>query len=605
MAYILEESISAVLQTADIVDIISERIDLKKAGKNFIGLCPFHSEKTPSFTVSPDKQMYYCFGCHEGGNVISFLMKQEGIAFHDAVLEIAKRYGIDVVYQSMPVSEKNKINARDSLFQLNEQAMIFFQHQLTNSPSGKKAKLYLENRGITQNTIQQFRLGYALSQWQAIVNYINSKGISLTFAEKAGLIISKEKGGYYDRFRDRIMFPIFNIHHQIIGFGGRVIDEGEPKYLNSPETLVYNKRASLYGIQAAKDSIRKHKEVFIVEGYLDFLTLYQHGIQHVVATLGTALTIEHIRILKGMTKKIVLVFDSDQAGINAALRSVGLFISEHIEAKVLLLPSGYDPDEFVKTQGPQAFLDMTNQSFGLISFLLEVAIKKYGMTIEGKIQIVSELKPVLSGIDDSVVRSLYIQEISQRLGIELSAIKQMIDQVRGHSKQTSIALSNSSINQPQHNDQSEKVKNESDKKRSLTYPMERQIISMMLKYPKICGEHDFQNILSLFSNDSFKKLGHMLLAEAAKSNRNLSDILLVLSDGNHEPLAQIAELSIQEDDSVWSDKECNLLISKFIRYHQRRQNTLLEQIQVAEKNNDFKLLHDLLRQKQEQAKQRQ
>ena len=293
--FIPEEKINEIKNAADIVDVVSESVVLKKAGRNHVGLCPFHSEKTPSFTVSYEKQIFYCFGCGTGGNVFAFLMKKEGHSFPEAVKYIAGKYGVHIPYDAMTPEQKQKISEKENLLSVNKQAMIFFSKCLIESNVGEKARDYLRKREISEDTVRGYYLGYAPEGWNTLFNYMtkNNKHSPLLL-EKAGLIIKKNGlAGFYDRFRDRIIFPIFDVNSQVIGFGGRVMDDSLPKYLNSPETVVFNKSRSLYGLNAAKSECRITETVYIVEGYFDLLALHQHGIKNCVATLGTAITPEH------------------------------------------------------------------------------------------------------------------------------------------------------------------------------------------------------------------------------------------------------------------------------------------------------------------------
>jgi len=343
--YIPEEKINDIKNSADIVDIISEVVVLKKSGKNFLGLCPFHSEKTPSFTVSPDKQIFYCFGCNAGGNVFSFLMKQHGLSFPEAARMLARRYGIDIPVRTMSLEQKRRISERESVLAINRQAMDFFRCALIENASGKKAMEYLLKRGISRD---DFKLGYAPEGWDNLAIYFSKNKQSDRLVEKSGLIIPRKgKSGFYDRFRSRIIFPIFDVSMQVIGFGGRVMDDSLPKYLNSPETPVYNKSRSLYGLHMAKGKCRETRTVFIVEGYFELLALHQHGIQNSVATLGTSLTPEHVQILRGFIGKsgrVVLVYDSDIAGIKDAQRSIEVYDKGYVDASILVLHDGYEPD---------------------------------------------------------------------------------------------------------------------------------------------------------------------------------------------------------------------------------------------------------------------
>lgn len=579
--FIPEDKIAAIKNSADIVEIISESVLLKKAGKNYLGLCPFHSEKIPSFTVSPAKQIFYCFGCGEGGNVFSFLMKKEGLSFPEAARMLARRFGIDIPTRETSPEQKRRINERENLLAINRQAMDFFCRCLLEEATGRNAMAYLKERGIKKESIASFCLGYAPAGWDNLVNFFTKKRISGTLAGKSGLIIPREgKTGFYDRFRDRIIFPIFDVSRQVIGFGGRVLDDSLPKYLNSPETAVYNKSRSLYGLPWAKEKCRASGLVFIVEGYFDLIALHQHGIQNSVATLGTSLTQEHVRILRGFigkTGKVVLVYDSDEAGIKAARRSIAVFDKGFVDAQILVLPTGYDPDSYLFEFGSEAFLNSASRALGVVPFLIDSAIKKHGLTVEGKIRIISELKEPLGSIDDSVARSLYIKELAERIGISEIAI---LEKIR---EKTDRQLTEKTYIQEKGT------------------RFERQIIAMMLQFPEILPEINKKNVLDFFEDETLKSIGEIILKNPNNSGSQVADVLNLIND--REKLNIAASLAIEED--YWDFKGCLKLLTQFVAARSRRENDLLQKIQAAEKNNNHELLLKLLKKKQVLAKIRE
>jgi DNA primase len=610
--YISEDKISEIKNTVDIVDIISNVVTLKKAGKNYIGLCPFHSEKTPSFTVSPDKKIFHCFGCQTGGNVFTFVMKSEGISFPEAVRMIAAKCGIDIPAQRISQGQKRKISERENLLDVNRQAMDYFCNILSNIASGKKAKEYLEKRKINKDIIKDFALGYAQEGWDNLSSYFFKKKIPPTLLEKSGLIIPRKKGsGFYDRFRGRIIFPIFNISSQVIGFGGRVMDDSDSqnaKYLNSPETPVYNKSSSLYGLNKAKDKCREYKTVFIVEGYFDLLALHQHNIINSVATLGTSLTAEHVRIIRGYigkTGKVILVYDSDDAGLKAAYRSIEIFDKGYVDAKIMVLPDGYDPDSYLFKFGQKSFLDEYSKAKSIIAFLIDFAEKKHGNSIEGKIKIISDMKKPLSAINDSVARSLYVKELAERLGIDESAV---LEKVREECTVSSEQLHKKDI-------LSVSQGKDFNKKESR---IERQIIAMMLQYPEILPELNKRNILEYFEDDTLKSIGQNILVYTDKNGSNgpevdggheiandinISEIMNLIDD--KEKRSIIAALALEEES--WQFEGCIKLITQFIeiRRSSRNKSFIEKQIKEAEKKNDHKLLLRLLSEKQNMAVLRQ
>ncbi|HEC98940.1 MAG TPA: DNA primase [Proteobacteria bacterium] len=426
MALLPDSKIEEIGNTANIVEVISNYISLKKVGRNYQGLCPFHSEKTPSFTVSEEKQIFHCFGCGIGGNVFSFLMRYHNISFVQAVRDLAKRYQIPLPDIRTSPHKRDEIDKTEIIYNLNEKVAAYYTYILNNHPESKPARAYLEKRGFPPDLTAFFGLGYALPNWDSLCRQLTQHNHPLPLAEEAGLVIQKKNGGYYDRFRNRIIFPIFDVSGRVIAFGGRVLDDTLPKYLNSPETPVYHKGNSLYGLHLARNEFRHKGRGFIVEGYFDFLSLYVHGIKNVVATLGTALTPNHIRILKGYAEEFIILFDSDQAGVNAALRSIPLFLKEGASAKVLILPSGHDPDTFIRAHGVEKFEHLADKAIPLTKFLLEKLTQKWGQSLEGKAQILREIRPAIQDITDPIKRSLYIAEIADSLKITEGLIEKAL-----------------------------------------------------------------------------------------------------------------------------------------------------------------------------------
>jgi DNA primase len=614
--FIPEDKISEIKNAADIVDIVSEAVLLKKAGKNHVGLCPFHSEKTPSFTVSPDKQIFYCFGCGTGGNVFSFLMKQEGLSFPEAVRVLGKRYGVDIPERPLSPEQKRKISERESLFDINRRAMEFYHQTLKDSGAGQVARSYLKKRGISQKTIDDFKLGYAREGWNHLLNFFLKKRISPVLLEKSGLILPKKnKSGYYDRFRNRILFPIFDASMQVVGFGGRVLDDSLPKYLNSPETLIYNKRRSLYGIQRAKEKCRSAGSVFIVEGYLDVIALHQHGVENSVATLGTALTPDHVKFLTRFASSMVLVYDSDDAGIRSAKRCIDTFWKEHVDFRrqdvyreenadthILVLPAGHDPDSYMFEKGPELFLEAAASAPGIITFLLNCAIDKHGLSTEGKVNIIKEMQVPLAAINDRVAQGLYIQKLAERLGIAENAILERISQVSARITESGFAYDGPPAPADPAN-RSGVVKSGSEVRHSQMVDIgnrfERQIIAMMLQFPDIVPEVDKLDTLNYFDNKILKNIGEFILTSNLTSADRVSELMSRVDSEQKQTL--IASLAME--DEPWNMKGCLQLLGKFVENGQKLRDSgaLEEQITAAEKSNDHDLLIKLLNQKQKMA----
>ncbi len=416
------ELLEEIRNRCDIVDIISEYVPLKPAGKGFKALCPFHEEKTPSFMISTEKQLFHCFGCGEGGNVFNFVMKFEKVDFFEAVKMLAKKAGV-----ILPADEKKEnllYRQKERMYKLNSLAANYFRECLFRAPRGKKIINYLKKRGINDKTVEKYRLGYAPDKWDVLTNFLKKKGYSYEELIKAGLIKkSKIEGKYIDYFRDRIIFPIFNVQGKIIGFGGRVLDDSMPKYINSPETLIYNKGSNLYSLNFAKEDIRKKNRVIVVEGYTDILIVQQYGFNNGVASLGTALTTKQIELIKRFTDTVLIAYDADSAGNMATLRSLDLLIKAGLEIKVIALPQGNDPADFLIKKGNKAFQSLIDSSLSLMNYKLKLLYAKYSInTIEGKVKIIKEILPTLNVIDNEVELRAQIKKISEELKLSEEAI---------------------------------------------------------------------------------------------------------------------------------------------------------------------------------------
>ena len=400
---------------SDIVEVISSYIPLKRAGRNFKGLCPFHGEKTPSFMVSPQKQIFHCFGCQEGGGALQFLMLYEKINFVEAVEMLAKRAGIEIPYQQR--SEKDKL--KSTLYDAAADAAQFFHAQLLENKTLAPARQYLERRGLDIKTLQQFRIGYAPGR-NSLQAYMRKKGYSLEILEKASLAIA-HKEGYRDLFNDRITFPIFDIRSRVVGFGARIAYEAKdaPKYINSLESALYSKREHLFGFNFTKDEIAKADLAIVVEGYLDMIVPFMHGAKNIIASLGTALTIEQINLVRRYTNNIVLLFDSDKAGQLASLRALDLLLENEMKVSVASVPAGFDPDSLVRSKGEAAFTQIIKARTDFFDFKMALLKRTHDSeTINGKTKIVSEMFLTLEKIRSEVEKYEYIKKLSDALSIK-------------------------------------------------------------------------------------------------------------------------------------------------------------------------------------------
>lgn len=416
--YVDDNIISRVQQENDILEVISEYVSLKKAGRNYIGLCPFHNEKTPSFTVSPDKQIYKCFGCGESGNVFSFIMKRKNIPFLDALKILAENKNIELE------NTKSGKNKRYTLENINKEAARFF---FNNLKINKQAYSYFKNRGISPNIIARFGLGYADDKLTNFMNHMKKKGYEEEDLITLGLVERSSKGYLYGRFRNRVVFPVFNATGAVVGFGARVLDKTMPKYLNSKESILFKKGSNLYGLNFAVKAGIKDNTIIVVEGYMDVIALYQRGITNVVAALGTSFTLSQARLIKRYASKVVLCFDTDDAGVKAAKRSMTIleYIND-LEVKIITLPKGKDPDEYIKENGKEEFLKLVEKAYNIIDF--QIALERKGKDLSKDGQIIKYIEGVLSIIKDisPVVKDIYIKKLSEETKINEVSIRESL-----------------------------------------------------------------------------------------------------------------------------------------------------------------------------------
>ena len=588
MIYILRFSsdlLEEIRNRCDIVDIISEYVHLKPAGKGFKGLCPFHGEKTPSFMVSPEKQLFHCFGCGEGGNVFNFLMKYEKYSFFEAVEMLAKKSGV-----SLPVDEEKEnllYRKKERLYELNNLAANYYRECLFRTNQGKKIINYLKKRGINDTGVEKYKLGYAPPVWDALTNFLKKKGYTCEELIKAGLIKkSKIEEKYIDYFRDRIIFPIFHLSGRVIGFGGRVLDDSLPKYINSPETLVYNKGSNLYNLNFAKEDIRKKNYIIIVEGYTDVLITQQYEFNNVAASLGTALTTKQIDLIKRFTDTVLIAYDADSAGNMAALRSLDLLVEAGLGIKVLALPQGYDPADFLIKKGIKPFQNLIDRSLSLIDYKLKLLYSNHSVeTIEGKVKVIKGILPTLSVIGNEVELRAQIKKISEELKLSEEAISIELKKYKRGSK-------DSSHNYIKLNSESGNIK------------AEKILIGCMLENEKIAC-----NILKKLKTEDFSVLMHRQIVAVIKKKLqddkavNSQKVIDCLNDDEAAKLISkiLMEETITFDEKIitgYVDTINNFKLAQERKDLEKRAKILDEKIKKSEKieEDDLKELREIVRQ---------
>ncbi|MFH1269813.1 MAG: DNA primase [Candidatus Omnitrophota bacterium] len=571
-----------ILSRVDIVELISGYIPLKRAGRNFRALCPFHHEKTPSFMVSPDRQIYHCFGCQAGGNAFNFLMQYERMEFLEAAQVLAKKAGV-----ALPESQKQDYKTAGlitQLYKINELAVSFYESAL-NSQSGLEAKRYLLKRGISESTIKLFKLGYAPLNWDALISHLRNKGINISLLEKAGLVLPKEGGGYYDRFRNRVIFPIFDIKSRALAFGARLMPDttkatgrDSPKYVNSPETPIYVKGRSLYGLSLAKDAIRDNDSVVVVEGYLDFIIPYQEGQRNIVASLGTALTTEQARLIKRYTHNVVMVYDADDAGEIATLRTLDIFIEEGINVKVVSLPEGFDPDLFVRKNGIGKFQQKIQQAENLFDYKLKILKSRHGIReIEAKALVSSEMLSTINRFKNAILKSEYIKRLAQELDIEEDALWQEANKVKEPKTYPG-------------------QDNRGSPRQALNInPTEKLLIKLMLEEEELIG-HIRQRLEPADFQDERTSRIVSLMFELMEQGKNIEPNKLInyLNDNSISQIicesTLLPEISAQNKENIINDCITRLKNERLKNKKQR----LHEQIKTAQESGDEEGLHRLM-----------
>ncbi|MCX6151146.1 MAG: DNA primase [Ignavibacteriales bacterium] len=520
-----ENKIEEVRSAVNIVDVISESVQLRKRGKNYVGLCPFHQEKTPSFTVSSDKQIFHCFGCHAGGNVFKFLMDLQNISFVEAVQDIAKRAGINLEFQETAPTEEQ--SEQEILYDINTLVARFFLNNLLQSLQGEIARNYFAERNIKLQTQRIFGLGYALPEWESIVKFVKENNIDLDKAKYLGIIEKNESGGYYDKFRGRIIFPIFSPNGRVIAFGGRVMEKSEntAKYLNSPESAIYSKRRSLYGLYHSKEEIRKLDKALLVEGYMDLISLYQGGVKNVVASSGTALTEEQVQMLSRYTKNVVVFYDADPAGIKASIRSIELLVKQDFDVKIAELPKGEDPDSFIQKFGREEFDDQIKKAQNFLEYQ-SAQYEKQGLFNDPTLQTkaIRDLVQSAAFVNDELKRSILLKSISRKFNLREKLLEAELEKLlkissRRDERKTEIKTTT--------NDQNGSLENIPEAAVRVQAPSERELIKLLYEGDKKIVEFIFHHLAPEdFSNRSYRYLANLIF-DALTNDESIAPAVLV------------------------------------------------------------------------------
>jgi DNA primase len=564
---ITQEKIAEIRHRASIVEVISDYVPLKKAGRNHMGLCPFHAEKSPSFTVSEEKGIYHCFGCHAGGTVFHFLMQYDHLTFPESVERVAKRYGITIEAGARS-GNAQETGEREKLYRVNEQAAANYQKILFGHPEGRHALEYLKARGVDEATARKYMLGYAPQTGSGLLSLAKKENFSVNDALRLGLVGQRGPQQFYEKFFARVMFPIVNPAGKVVGFGGRVMNQGMPKYLNSSETPLFHKGATLYGLYQAKEGIRQADRVVVVEGYLDAIALAQYGVAYSVATLGTALTVDHVRALSRYTKNIIALFDGDEAGLKAAARSFEIFIEAGVFGRAAFLPKGEDPDTFVRANGKAALEAVLERAVPLADYYFSWLEQRHGKTLEGKSQIASEISRVLAKVTNAFEVDLLVGRAVDMLGIREESLRRpaAVRGVRAASAKPPAAPA-----EPGNRDDI----------------AERSLVSLMLRLPAVLASVAREHETRQWFSAKWRTLVDGIITEwQERKNLDVSELMHQLSP---EQAQEIAALVLEGDKL--SDAECGKMANDCLLYLRRKYLKSLERnlrvaIRTAEEQKD-------------------
>jgi DNA primase len=577
----------------DIVRVVSDYVTLKKRGSTYVACCPFHSEKTPSFNVNPGRGLFHCFGCGAGGSIFDFVMRIEGCGFPEAVRVVAEKSGIPIPVVEETEDHKKIARDRDNVLRLNEWAAEFFELQLNESEAGAAARAYIRSRGIKDETAKLFRLGYAPDSWDALGNHLKDQGATIDEIHNSGLIVPKDTGGFYDRFRGRVIFPIADPQGRVIAFGGRVMGEGEPKYLNSPETTVYTKGRNLFALAHSKTEIRNLGFAILVEGYLDCIIPFQEGVHNIVASLGTALTDGQVRLLRRYMDQpqIVVNFDPDSAGQAATMRSIDVLLAEGFKVNILAMPTNQDPDDFVRAHGIDRFRELLKTTQPYLDYIIDTSIAAHDTSRPtGKVAAINAILPHLARMRDKVARADYADQLADRLKIDSRVVREELKRTatnRQHSLDKTRVRAAEEITQG-----------------------ERQLLELML-----ANEEVRRAMVSTLTEDDYSELATGAIFAAVieiesgaiePHLENLSERVEAEAERELLPALLMSDLSwAGGDDFETLFKKATEALSSLRR---RRLERLLETIQIeigqAERDSDLERVLLLYQQKTEIQKRR-
>ena len=586
MGRISEDKIQEIRDRSDIVEVVSGYLPLKRSGVNHQGLCPFHQEKTPSFNVNSARQIFHCFGCGVGGNVFSFLMRMDGLSFPDAVRRLGEKVGIEVEEEAITPAELRRREARERMLLINEAAGNFYQQILLEDEAGAIGRRYLRQRGYESETVRAFQLGYASEGWETLATHLAEKKFSGEDVRQAGLVRPGKQGrGDYDLFRQRLLFPIHDLQGRMVAFGGRVLDDSLPKYINSPETDVYHKGQTLYGLYQARDAMRHNGEALVVEGYFDVLALHRAGFAGAVATCGTALTADHARLLKRYADKILLVFDEDAAGRQATFRAMDALLPVGLAVNVVALPAGEDPDSLIKTRGEEGFRSCLDAARPVLEVFIEDQLRINGQSIEGLARAAEQVLERIRRLPGDLERNLYLKRLADLTNLDVELLQ---SKMRGGQGAQPAARRPAAQSPP------------ARQPSAVAGQTQKYLLRLMLMDDQQRRRVREEGTEGLFLDELFRGLAKYLLGREDEDGRLPENLVDASLDEAQQSL--LASLVFQEDPDWASDPEkifidCRRAVSNFVLKQRLREIHQLEE--EARSNNDEVALMQYLRERTE------
>ena len=585
MGRIADEKIDEIRERTDIVEVVSSYLSLKRSGVNHQGLCPFHQEKSPSFNVNSARQIFHCFGCGVGGNVFSFLMRMEGLSFPDAVRRLGEKVGVEVEEEAVSPEEVRRRDERERILRINEVAGEFYQQLLLTDEEGAPGRRYLRQRGYESEIVRTFQLGFAPGGWESLAKHLTGKSFSSEDSQKAGLVRpGKQERGDYDLFRNRLLFPIHDLQGRMVAFGGRVLDDSLPKYINSPETAVYHKGQTLYGLYQARDAMRHNGEALVVEGYFDVLALHRAGFPGAVATCGTALTADHARLLKRYADKILLIFDEDAAGRQATFRAMDALVPAGLLVSVVTMPVGEDPDSLLKEKGEEGFRLCLDAARPVLEVFIEDQLRVNDESVEGRARAAEQVLERIKRLPGDLQRSLYVKRLAELTGLDVELLK---SKVRGGVP---------ALKQGRAPAQSNPVR----KLAAETGQTQKYLLRLMLMDDQQRRLVRQEGTADLFIDDLFRGLADYLLSREDEEGNLPDDLIDAALDADQQSL--LTSLTFQEAGD-WADNadkiftDCRRAASNYALKRRLKEISSLED--EARNNNDEAGLTKYLRERME------